>query len=889
MTTIYVGRRVTGPEVDRGELDPQDMRACVYEGPDEHVWAHTFEAWLGRLTGASTSVRFGLYDPDPQPDARIAYSAQATVSAAYGDITGGAKVSAAVAVNDRGPSVKGVPISMNEAVAIAVLNTGAAALSHSMRAAASISEPDENFYDRAGVAAPPPSPYGATVGVNNGHVSSWLVCDENEAPVRGINRSPSGLTTETVFTARWDFRDRNGAWGPGNGGADRGDYVRKYGIQLQRLDGSSWTTILDKEYVATAAEIAASKTTPGQPAKHVNRTPDISALTPDDYRWRQQDADHFGTYYAWSDTDWVAFTVGAAGLVTVDGSPSGSRVTDNTPDIQARWHHAAGLAMTHARVQLLDFSTNDVIDDSGWVNVADVASSASPGTLFTMTAAQTGFGALPWGTRFKYQVAGRDSAGAETPYSARRAFTTNYAPTVPSNLTPASSGPFTEPPELTAKFSDQDDTPAGSGSGTQALTGVFRLDRPTAATIDLVPSWDPVRGVWFFPLTAAQLTEFGTYVFTATGFDGDLYSGEQTTLAAAVFSGTATFVYAAGPTVTVTAPADESTVVGAELAVEWTPSAQASWRVVMYHDGTDTVRYDSLWRAEPARRAWTIPPGSYDNEADYDLLVGVRDSLGLEGWSQVVDLHVSFTPPPTLLDLVIEPGRELGDPFDTLIRGTWTPSQEEGFRGYIVYRSASGGPDQGKILWAEISSQSQSGFVDYVPASGYEYTYQVSQVVDVSGAPVVSDPVEGSAMVELRGVVLASVSNPAVLRSVLQRTGPGRTFRRRKSEAVYYPPASAHPRTVRRRTRFQEPALSFQLITEGGLTYREQRWRLEALDEADETVCYRDDEQRKMFVTMPIFDHGDELVGWTSGELGLRQEGFKEGVAEALVAPAEES
>lgn len=867
-SVVYVGRRVTGPEIDRGELSPGDMRACVYVGPAQHVWAYSFRAWIGRLTGSNANVRFAYYDAGGAPSDRRAYSLQVAVTTAYVDISGGSEVSAAIAVNDLGPSTKGIPILAGDDGAIAILCL-TNPISHSMRAAAAITAPDENFYDRSGISSPPPDPYGATVGVNNGHVSTWLVCDTNDPPLRGINRSPSGNITDTTPTFTWDFRDLNGVYGPGDGGADRGDQVSKYRIQL-RAQGSG-TLILNQEYVATSAEIAASA---------ITRTPGISPLAPGTYEWRQQDADYFGQYYAWSSADWLTFTIPSAdqGIVTLDGDPAGSHYNSVQPTYNARWHHPSGLAMTHARLQLLDGDTNDVVRDSGWQTKA-VVSSALPGTNFTFSPAQLNFPDRSWGKKYKYRVAGRDSAAVESQYSANRQFITNYAPTVPSNLTPVSQGPYADPPLITGKWSDVDDTPVGSGSGTQALTGTFRIRKPSSATVDVTPTWDAASGSFRFQLTTIQLDEgFGTYSFTATGSDGLLWSGEGLSLATATFSGSRTFVYADGPDVVVNTPLPDATITAAELPVEWTPSEQAQWRVILDTAGTEDGHYDTGWVVEPATRAHTIPSGSYLNGGSYDLRVGVKSALGLEGWSTAVRITISYVPPPSLLDYVVEASRIGNEPWETAIRGAFTASVEEGFLGYVVRRSASGGPDESEITWLNISSQSQTEFVDYHVASGYEYTYQVAQMVEFGGEVLLSEFVTGSAIITLPGVVLVSVTNPGTARAIVRRTGKGRKFTRRRDEAFFLPPARTVPFTVRRRARYWEPAIMIQLIEEDGLTARQARWGLEALDEEAGTLSYRDEEQRKLFCQMPTFEVADELIEWHTATIGLREEGFVEAV-----------
>jgi hypothetical protein len=61
-----------------------------------------------------------------------------------------------------------------------------------------------------------------------------------------VNRTPGNtnpLTPSTINTLvpdfGFDFRDRNGAWGPGNDGFNDGDYMRGYWVELRRVSDNA--------------------------------------------------------------------------------------------------------------------------------------------------------------------------------------------------------------------------------------------------------------------------------------------------------------------------------------------------------------------------------------------------------------------------------------------------------------------------------------------------------------------------------------------------------------------------------------------------------------------------------------------------------------------------
>src|SRR5699024_8473782 len=118
------------------------------------------------------------------------------------------------------------------------------------------------------------------------------------------------------------------------------------------------------------------------------------------------------------------------------------------------------------------------------------------------------------------------------------------------------------------------------------------------------------------------------------------------------------------------------------------------------------------------------------------------------------------------------------------------------WQGYTITRTAGSGADAERIILARITSPTQTTFTDYVPASGVEYTYEITQTIMTGLDMLESDTVAASASVHLGGVVLVSVTDPTVLRTNLRYTNE-REFGRATHEAVYEPVSGAKPTTVR--------------------------------------------------------------------------------------------
>lgn len=852
LTLARYGRHKTAPEADYGVQASGQMRATVYDAAPVNMWVTKIGGWVGRNTGTNATVRWALYETDASknPTSRVGYTLAQTVSVSMVDQTGGASYD---------PLIDGVALKIESGkrYGIAALPT-AAAIAHSMRQASAITADNEQFYDRTGLSQPPPDPFGSYSAATNGHQSFWAEGWENVAPFApSAGLYPTGTITETTPTIAFNFKDNNGTWGTtGGGGVDTGDQLNQYRIQARQT--GTTTLIWDTAYTATSAEKAADA---------ASRAWGGSALTRGvQYEWRAKCSDQFGTYSDYS--AWTTFTPANLGYVTLDSTPTGKQES-NTPAFNGRWNHQSALAMTRVQVRLKS-STGTVLQTGADYDIADVASSALPGTLFTVPWANTGFTALAWGTSYRYEIRGYDGTNWSD-WSTYRTFNTNAAPTVPVLSSPATGAIVTAYPLLTFTMSDADDTTA------TGLTGVIRITRPDLSTVDVTPTYNTTTAKWQFQTTAVEVPAFGVYSWKATGFDGTLYSGEATVLGSATFSSANTFDYQNGPVVTVTSPADLATIATASLPVSWTATGQVKYQVIVYADSSPTIIYDS-GLITSAVQTHDIPPGYLRNGVSYDLVVSVTNATPLTGSSSIVNIAVAFTAPTAVANFQVNPAKIGIDPWDTAIRLTWdqTSYSAPEFQQTIIYRSAAGGPDASRIILARITSPSTVQFVDYTPASGYEYTYGIT-VTTVTGVDSLeSAEVQGSATVTLLGTVLTLVGNGGTYRAALLNVRE-RDFDRQIQEAVYQSPAATKPVTVRALARYWNGSYEGAIIGDTTATAK-QRWdELDALDAQQGTVCIRDGRQRKRFCKIVDLNATDELTDWHSFTMQVREETFTEG------------
>lgn len=857
LTVARYGRYKTAAEADFGIISANGSRACVFDAATQNLWVYKFGGVFGRYTASTPSVRISAYttDSSKNPVTRIGYSAALSPSTSMAGAGGGAHYTAAIAQSDNGPSSAACKVISGKRYAVDLLSLNYQ-LGHSMIQAASITADNEQFYNRAAPGSLPPSSYGSYSSSVEGHLTVYLEGYVNEAPEAPSNLSPSGTINDTAPTFTATFRDLNGSYGASSGlGVDSGDQVNQYTIQVRRV--SDGTMYWDQTYTAGSSEKSSDA---------ISRAYGGSALTRGTaYEWRIRASDDFSAWGDWS--AWTSFTPANLGYVTLDGNPTGT-VQDNTPDFEGRWTHQSATAMTQAKVRVLSASGTVLQTSAAFAKA--VASSASPGTLFTCTWAETGFSTLAWGTSYQYQIQGYDGA-QWSDWSNARPFATNAAPTVPSSLSPSGGTIFTSRPELSFAMTDADDTTA------TGLTATIRITRPDTSTVDVTPTYDATSGRWEFQTTATELSAYGTYSWKATGYDGTLYSGEATALASATWSSSATFQYQTGPTVTVSSPADGATVTTASLTVSWTASAQAKYQVIVYADGTTTTVYDSGLITSTAT-SHAIPSGYLRNNTSYDLKVRVQDSTPLDGYSAIVNITVAFTPPTAVANFQATPVQIGFDPFATAIRLTWdqTSYSAPTFVNYTITRSADGGPDEAEIILTRITAPGTVAFVDYTPCSGYGYTYGIAVTTLTGVDELESTPVTASASVTLAGTVLTLATNGGTYRANLLNAREVE-HARGIVEAVYQSPASEKPTTIRAQARVWSMTITAAIFGDATATAKQRMDELDDLDAQNGVVCVRNARQIKRFCKLTDFTATQEMPDWWSVRFTLREESFTEG------------
>lgn len=849
------GRHSSQPRLTFGYIAPGQLRGCTFDRISENGWIYQLGIWAGKYTPESSSnvtARIGVYETNSSknPTNRIGYSDSFSVTATMADSSGGASYTASVA-DSTGPATSAIPVSANTRYHLAVLGT-VGYLAHAMQEAALISADNEQFYNRSGLSQPPPNPFGSYSASTEGHMTIWAVYEANEAPNTPASLSPSGSINETAPTFTATFSDNN---------EDRGDYLNQFRIQVRRV--SDGTTFWDTTLTATSGERSADA---------FSRTYGGTTLVRGTaYEWRTQMSDHFGAWSSW--TSWTTFTPANLGYVTLDSDPTG-KIEDNTPDFKGRWTHQSSLDMTRVQVRILNSAGNTVLQTGADYDIADVSSSASPGTLFTIPWADTGLSDLAWGTSYQYQIRGYDGT-QWSDWSSARSFSTNAAPSIPSSLSPSSGQIVTSYPLLTCVATDSDDTTA------TGLTVKARIkDNSGTVLFTRTMTYNSGTGRWEYQTDGTDLATYATYRWDAYAGDGTLWSGEQTVEASSTKSSEASFVYALGPTVTIDNLSNGDTITTASQLVDWTTTGQVKYRVYLYDATGTTLVYDSGVTVS-GTTSHTIPSGYFHNGETYQLIVWVEDSVPLTGQSTAILLTVDYPEPDAVANFTVTPVGIGNDPnnWTTALRLSWDATEygTDVWQRYEIERTAASGPDASTILWRQLTAPTQTSVIDYVPANGVEYTYTLRQIILTGLDELESAAVSASATCQFGGVVLADVSDPETLRSALRYTQE-RPHKRDIDETVYQPLSGARVTTVRSRTYNWETDFKAQLVTDDWSEAAEKRAELMALDANLGTICYRNELGDKRFCTMPGCDISDQLGGWFEARIKLREERYTEGV-----------
>ncbi|MGH2548677.1 MAG: hypothetical protein ACRDHN_04775 [Thermomicrobiales bacterium] len=879
VSTVWIGRAPDDADPDYASAASGSLSGTAFNQVNQALWGYQFRYRAGRDGVTAPTARAALHNIATNvPNAALmGYSASASLSTSMNAVTGangGAWITSAVASVPGGPTNAAIPIASGTKPLLDVLVTGADG-NLGMIASSHLSTPyDTALYRRTGVSQPPPSPFG-TLGSQSpeGQLSVGLLCYVNEKPLSPLNRTPgttdennpSVINTQTpVFAA--DHRDMNGAYGGANGGADAGDYLKKFRITVQVKSGANWVTTpawyLEDD--ADGAERAANRFT---------ATCAVNLTRGSQYRWTCQTSDHFDTWGTVS--GWLYFTVANLGFVTLAGNPV-STIQTNNPGFDFSWAHQS--ALSTSTVQLKLYNGDTLVYTS-----AEITKTVANGANGTISWAESGLATpfasgLTWGTTWKYAIRGKDTA-SPTPnysdYSDRRQFKTNAAPGIPDSLSPTASQIVTSRPIIYASVLDTDDQAASGLAVTfEIFNNAGTLLQTRAGTL---LSYDATTQIsrFSYQTVSGDLAAVAIYRFKAYAYDGTLYSGTKTSSATATRSAEAVFDWRAGPTVAVTTPTVAQVFANSTPTFVWTCATQNRYRIRVYLPGTTTVVYERGWVTSTSVKQWTIEAGFLRNNTSYEAEIGCEDTAPLQGFSARVAFSTSYTAPATPGGVSAVPYRIGSDPWPTAILVQADAALSSAlFVGRFIYRA-----DLPNKALEVLSSASDLAFIDPHPVSGVTQTYTWRDVyyVDASHTEQIeSAGVTVATSIDLKGTVLSSTVDPVGVRTYLTSVQE-RSRQLNQDKAMVTTWGSAKPRTYFGVGEFWTVPHTVRLLDDGSASAIERERELEAVILSRQTLCYRDERGRKYFVQIDAPEFTDARLLRGDVALTFTEERYVEG------------
>ena len=854
----------TGSSAGYAEILENYARAYTDNPVALNMWGVNFRGRVGAIpTETDPTFRFAVWEATSSyiPNTLSAYSEEETATT---DMTGGGSgavlTSPVESTSNGSPTATSVMMWSGKSYSLGI-QPDDNDIRVAMIFAASLSgKYTKDLYQRQSStdSTTPPSTFGSYfTSSNEGHFTIWVEGYLNEAPRVPVDRSPSGTIASPAPTFSSTFRDRNGAWGTDNSGYDSGDKLKRYRIQVRRAS----------DLVSMWAPAAFSATTDESNGNYTSKVYAGSTLIlGTEYEWRIQHQDQFEEWGDWS--SWLSFTPAQAGYVFTNASdPTGKQEVITGITFGGSWTHQGSASTNAVQIRLKEGGT--VVQTSGTISKT-VASSASPGTDFTISWADTGFDDLDWGHSYTYEIRAKDTSEVWSDWSDGRAFNTNAIPATPSNLTPSTGATSTSYPLLRCNASDADADDTGANLTVKAI-----ITRPNATTTTVTLSY--VSGAYQYQTTGTEISATGTYSWVAYSYDGTVYSGGVTSEGSAETSSVGTFVYATGPTVTIDSPTEEEAVESISPTIMWTVTGgtQVKYRILITDATTMETVLDTGLVSDTVDE-YEVPLGYLVNGTDYTLVVEIEDNLALVGLSSERAFSVDYPPVPALTNFQANPMLITTDPVPSAIRLSWDASIEPApwFVRYIVRRN-----DLVKPL-AYISNQTTTEFIDYFPVSGQSYTYTIRQVNVIDSQNLASPTVAAEAQVDLDGVVICSLTSPGEYRSVLS-FGEDRKHSLKNNDAIYLPWGATKPTTVQGIVRYWTTSATYHLINDVriGVTALQRLEELEELVENGGVLCYRDERGRKRFV---VFERdglvvADKFPQQSDVTLSLREEAYEEG------------
>lgn len=478
---------------------------------------------------------------------------------------------------------------------------------------------------------------------------------------------------------------------------------------------------------------------------------------------------------------------------------------------------------------------NAVVTDQSGVTVWDAGMVAASGTTFSLLYAGP---TLALGTPYAWKARARNTNGVWGEFATLLPFRTNALPVAPALVSPANGAGVSSTPLLRWSPSDPD------------------LDLQTEATVDVRLASTGVSASGFPHVVAGNVVSYavpsGAGLVVGTAYQWTVKTKDN--VGYGPYAAVRTFTPNNGPTVTVTAPANGSTISVPNPTVIWTYAAggggaQTQARVKIKQGLT--LIFDSGALAG-AGTSYTIPVGYIHAGQLYTATVSAIDTLATEGVSAPNSFTTAWTPPASITGLITTVDQQ-----HAWIALQWdaVTTAFTDFLYYAAYYRA-----QGTAAWtrfAKITNRSTTTAVFATPASGVVYEFSVAQAVNYLSEP--NESLLGAVAQYVtweKGVFLSDATNPTRTQVQL-RTYQSRALTQERDSVRYVTWGRTRPVSHVGPQHWQRAEFDLKVLKGEETTLA----GIEALFAARHTLCYRDARGRRFFG-----DFGD------SGNAGLQED-----------------
>lgn len=700
-----LGHRPTTRAQGVGEMATGTTRASILGSFQQATWVTSISWWGGRSGNTNAQAGPAVYAVNGSNEltTRLWYGGTQTVTQfmSPSDPTTGGLMTR---------PVSNLLLLGGQVVAGAIANASGGSLAYGQ-------DNSGHPMHYASSAAPSPWAYRATNPIlAQGKIHVSLEGVTNRAPNRPTITSPlnNSQTVDTTPTVSFSFSDPDSTYG---------DYIAAYRVEVfnetntSRLHDSGWTNTSSGEQSAGAASYTLPTLSTGQQVRIVVTVRDRAAAVslPAEIRLSIITAGTFTPVGISND----------AGSVQVDGIGTVRVITNTQPTFVAQWNHSGGLAADTVDVRIVKVSDGSVYR-AIWTDTTNVNSGANGTYLFS----STGWAALAAGdTVYRYEIRGTDTDGGVSAWAQSQPFMVNAAPTV-FLASPGDGATRSTVPSVTAILSDATDDQS-------TLTVSFEFEHIASTDTFEMPGRYVSTGLAYWGETLDTVARINKLLFFTTHSYGDYRWRVLATdpWGATLTGAWRTFTYAEPPQVTVTNPADESTITtGTPTITATVDRTLAKYRITIKRADYGTPIYDS-GEVDNATSSIShdIPGGVLPNKVDYDLTIWVRTADTLEN-SVTTQFTLEYEPPDVMTGVTAEAVRasefDRGQPslpeqlpnvelhWDLIDIET---VDDEDWLWVNVYRISGDGRNR---HW-RITDRNQTAFTDTTPAANVPHDYYV--------------------------------------------------------------------------------------------------------------------------------------------------------------------